>query len=175
MKKRNWEITETNRNVPPWKTRRECARSNYKQRNAKNSYKSKMADASSDILFDSVRFVLSNWAVLQLAVEHGFGGKDTAEKAEWMLNVINQVLRENGQYSYFQASQSIISRVLCLSTALPVEPYFSIITIILDTIMIRVSVYTLLMIVMTVITFKLAFLSFYFTNTCMSIIQIKAL
>ena len=89
------------------KTWRECARSNYKQRNAKNSHKSKMADASSDILFDSVRFVLSNWAVLQLAVEHGFGGKDTAEKAEWMLNVINQVLRENGQYSYFQASQSI--------------------------------------------------------------------
>lgn len=108
--KKNWEITETNRNghrnVPPRK-RRECARSDYKQRNAKNSYKSKMADASSDILLDSVRFVLSNWAVLQLAVEHGFGGKDTAEKAEWMLNVINQVLRENGQYSYFQASQSI--------------------------------------------------------------------
>lgn len=57
-----------------------------------------MADASSDILFDSVRFVLSNWAVLQLAVEHGFGGIDTGEKAEWMVNVINQVLRENGWY-----------------------------------------------------------------------------
>ncbi|XP_020626707.1 pre-rRNA-processing protein TSR2 homolog [Orbicella faveolata] len=56
---------------------------------------SKMADASSDILFDSVRFVLSNWTVIQLAVEHGFGGRDTAEKAEWMVNVINQVLREN--------------------------------------------------------------------------------
>lgn len=55
-----------------------------------------MADPNSDILFDSVRFVLSNWTVLQLAVEHGFGGKDTGEKAEWMVNVINQVLRENG-------------------------------------------------------------------------------
>lgn len=55
-----------------------------------------MADANSNILFDSVRFVLSNWTVLQLAVEHGFGGKDTGEKAEWMVNVINQVLRENG-------------------------------------------------------------------------------
>ena len=60
-----------------------------------------MADATSDILFDSVRFVLSNWTVVQLAVEHGFGGKDTAEKAEWMVNVIYQVLRENGQYSHF--------------------------------------------------------------------------
>lgn len=75
--------------------RRERARSNYKQRSDKNYFKSKMADASSDILFDSIRFVLSNWTVLQLAVEHGFGGKDTSEKAEWMVNVINQVLREN--------------------------------------------------------------------------------
>ena len=70
-----------------------------------------MADASSDILFDSVRFVLSNWTVLQLAIEHGFGGRDTAEKAEWMVNVINQVLRDNGQYSYFQSSQTL--HVLC--------------------------------------------------------------
>ena len=59
-----------------------------------------MADPSSDILFDSVRFILSNWTVLQLAVEHGFGGKDTVEKTEWMVDVINQVLKENGQYSY---------------------------------------------------------------------------
>lgn len=56
-----------------------------------------MADASSDILLDSVRFILSNWTVLQLAVEHGFGGRDTGEKAEWMVNVITQVLRENGE------------------------------------------------------------------------------
>lgn len=83
---------------------------------------SKMADASSDILFDSVRFVLSNWTVIQLAVEHGFGGRDTAEKAEWMVNVINQVLRENGQYSYFW-SFSNRSRVLYLFTTVPVEPW----------------------------------------------------
>ena len=66
--------------------------------------KSKMADASSDILLDSVRFILSNWTVVQLAVEHGFGGRDTAEKAEWMVNVINQVLRENGKgfHNFFE-------------------------------------------------------------------------
>ena len=56
-----------------------------------------MADANSDVLLDSVRFVLSNWTVLQLAVENGFGGTDTAEKAEWMIDVINQVLRENSK------------------------------------------------------------------------------
>jgi len=54
-----------------------------------------MAEANSDILFDSVRFVLSNWAVLQLAVEHGFGGADSREKADWLVNVVNQVLRDN--------------------------------------------------------------------------------
>ena len=78
---------------------------------SKANYKSKMADGSSDILFDSVRFILSNWTVLQLAVEHGFGGKDTDEKTEWMVNVINQVLKENGQYSYILGN-SKCSRVL---------------------------------------------------------------
>ena len=58
---------------------------------------SNMADGSStNVLFDSVRFVLSNWAVLQLAVEHSFGGIDSREKAEWMVDVVDQVLRENG-------------------------------------------------------------------------------
>ena len=56
-----------------------------------------MADGSStNVLIDSVRFVLSNWAVLQLAVEHSFGGIDSREKAEWMVDVVDQVLRENG-------------------------------------------------------------------------------
>lgn len=62
----------------------------------KHITKSKMADENSSILFDSVQFVLSNWSVLQLAVENGFGGVDTTEKAKWMVDVINQVLRDNG-------------------------------------------------------------------------------
>ena len=60
--------------------------------------KYKMADANSDILFDSVHFLLNNWPVLQLAVQHGFGGKDSQEKAEWLVSVIDQVLRENGEH-----------------------------------------------------------------------------
>lgn len=57
-----------------------------------------MADRNSDILFDSVRFVLSNWPVLKLAVEHGFGGSDSGEKAEWLVSIVDQVLRENGKH-----------------------------------------------------------------------------
>ena len=122
---------------------------------SKANYKSKMADASSDILFDSVRFILSNWTVLQLAVEHGFGGKDADEKAEWMVNVINQVLKENGQYSYILGN-SKCSRVLVPAgravkvTYLNTYPYVSIITIIFNKIIVRVVVYTLFMIVITV-------------------------
>ncbi|KAJ7372020.1 rRNA accumulation- protein [Desmophyllum pertusum] len=66
-----------------------------------------MADASSDILVDSIRFVLSNWSVLQLAVQHGFGGIDTGEKAEWMVNVINQVLRENDTIENYELEDYI--------------------------------------------------------------------
>ena len=60
--------------------------------------KYKMADANPDILFDSVHFLLNNWPVLQLAVQHGFGGKDSQEKADWLVSVIDQVLRENGEH-----------------------------------------------------------------------------
>ena len=75
--------------------------------------KSKMADTSLNILYDSVRFILSNWTVLQLAVEHGFGGIDSREKAEWMVNVVNQVLQENGQYFpvLWESSLILSSRV----------------------------------------------------------------
>lgn len=59
-----------------------------------------MADANSDILFDSVHFLLNNWPVLQLAVKHGFGGKDSQEKSEWLVSVIDQVLRENGEHKF---------------------------------------------------------------------------
>lgn len=57
-----------------------------------------MAEENSDILLGSVQFVLSNWSVLQLAVENSFGGADTTEKAKWMVDVVNQVLRDNSMY-----------------------------------------------------------------------------
>ena len=53
-----------------------------------------MADGG-DILLEAVRFVLSGWSVLQIAVQHGFGGPESAEKAEWMMDVVEQFLREN--------------------------------------------------------------------------------
>ena len=51
------------------------------------------------ILLDSVRSVLGSWTVLKLAVQHGFGGIDSEDKAEWLVEVTNQVLRDNGEHS----------------------------------------------------------------------------
>ncbi|XP_015778536.1 PREDICTED: pre-rRNA-processing protein TSR2 homolog [Acropora digitifera] len=69
--------------------------------------KYKMADANADILFDSVHFLLNNWPVLQLAVQHGFGGKDSQEKAEWLVSVIDQVLRENDTIENYELEDYI--------------------------------------------------------------------
>ena len=51
-----------------------------------------MADGGVGILPKAVEFVLDNWTVLQLAVEHGFGGIQSREKVVWLKDVIAQVL-----------------------------------------------------------------------------------
>ena len=75
-----------------------------------------MAGANPNILLDSVRFILSNWTALQLAVEHGFGGADGREKAEWLVSVVDQVLRENGQYHLLVCFENSASLNLNLLT-----------------------------------------------------------
>ncbi|XP_068702998.1 pre-rRNA-processing protein TSR2 homolog [Montipora foliosa] len=66
-----------------------------------------MAGANPNILYDSVRFILSNWTALQLAVEHGFGGADGREKAEWLVSVVDQVLRENDTIEVYELEDYI--------------------------------------------------------------------
>ncbi|CAH3046280.1 unnamed protein product [Pocillopora meandrina] len=66
-----------------------------------------MAEENSDILLGSVQFVLSNWSVLQVAVENGFGGADTTEKAKWMVDVVNQVLRDNNTIENYELEDYI--------------------------------------------------------------------
>nr|XP_042701753.1 pre-rRNA-processing protein TSR2 homolog [Chrysemys picta bellii] len=44
-----------------------------------------------------VRAVLGNWAALQIAVEHGFGGAHGREKAEWMVGAVEQYFHSNGE------------------------------------------------------------------------------
>lgn len=73
-----------------------------------------MAEENSDILLGSVQFVLSNWSVLQLAVENSFGGADTTEKAKWMVDVVNQVLRDNSMYRSLSFLETCSIKFLCV-------------------------------------------------------------
>lgn len=57
-----------------------------------------MAASSVSILSRAVQFALENWTVLQLAVQHGFGGIDSRDKVVWMNDVIVQVLTDNGEF-----------------------------------------------------------------------------
>lgn len=57
-----------------------------------------MAAGSVDILPKAVEFVLDNWTVLQLAVQHGFGGIDSRDKVFWFKDVIVQVLTDNRKF-----------------------------------------------------------------------------
>ncbi|KAL8164310.1 UNVERIFIED_CONTAM: hypothetical protein K2H54_048768 [Gekko kuhli] len=42
-----------------------------------------------------VRAVLGNWPVLQIAVENGFGGAYSQEKAEWLVGAVEQYFQSN--------------------------------------------------------------------------------
>ncbi|XP_048347030.1 pre-rRNA-processing protein TSR2 homolog [Sphaerodactylus townsendi] len=42
-----------------------------------------------------VKAVLANWPALQIAVENGFGGAYSQEKAEWMVGAVEQYFQSN--------------------------------------------------------------------------------
>ncbi|XP_069142514.1 pre-rRNA-processing protein TSR2 homolog [Argopecten irradians] len=55
-----------------------------------------MAASTENTLFqDAIQRVLDSWTVLQLAVNHGFGGAESREKAQWMVYAIDQWFKEN--------------------------------------------------------------------------------
>ncbi|XP_077388186.1 pre-rRNA-processing protein TSR2 homolog [Festucalex cinctus] len=54
------------------------------------------ASADSRVLFtDGVRAALHNWPVLQIAVDNGFGGMYGQEKADWLVDVVQQYFHDN--------------------------------------------------------------------------------
>ena len=50
-----------------------------------------------NVFCDAVRVVMREWSVLKLAVQQGFGGIDSKEKGNWMIDVVIQVLEENSK------------------------------------------------------------------------------
>ncbi|XP_017259305.1 pre-rRNA-processing protein TSR2 homolog [Kryptolebias marmoratus] len=51
--------------------------------------------ASRELFKDGVRAVLHTWPVLQIAVDNGFGGVYGQQKADWMVDVVQQYFQDN--------------------------------------------------------------------------------
>ncbi|XP_029361355.1 pre-rRNA-processing protein TSR2 homolog [Echeneis naucrates] len=51
--------------------------------------------ASRELLKEGVRAVLHTWPVLQIAVDNGFGGVYGQQKADWMVDVVQQYFFDN--------------------------------------------------------------------------------
>ncbi|CAB1440934.1 unnamed protein product [Pleuronectes platessa] len=53
------------------------------------------AAASRELFSEGVRAVLHTWPVLQIAVDNGFGGVYAQQKADWMVDVVQQYFHDN--------------------------------------------------------------------------------
>uniref|UniRef100_A0A3Q1BG56 Pre-rRNA-processing protein TSR2 homolog n=1 Tax=Amphiprion ocellaris TaxID=80972 RepID=A0A3Q1BG56_AMPOC len=51
--------------------------------------------ASRELFTEGVRAVLHTWPVLQIAVDNGFGGVYGQQKADWMVDVVQQYFHDN--------------------------------------------------------------------------------
>lgn len=51
--------------------------------------------ASRELFTEGVRAVLQTWPVLQIAVDNGFGGVYGQQKADWMVDVVQQYFHDN--------------------------------------------------------------------------------
>ncbi|CAM9907507.1 unnamed protein product [Lampetra fluviatilis] len=54
------------------------------------------------LFHSAVETVLKAWPVLQIAVENGFGGVYSQQKAEWMVGVVESFFYENGNLESFE-------------------------------------------------------------------------
>ncbi|XP_068588285.1 pre-rRNA-processing protein TSR2 homolog [Cebidichthys violaceus] len=50
---------------------------------------------SRELFADGVRAVLHSWPVLQISVDNGFGGVYGQQKADWMVDVVQQYFHDN--------------------------------------------------------------------------------
>ncbi|XP_074500985.1 pre-rRNA-processing protein TSR2 homolog [Sebastes fasciatus] len=54
-----------------------------------------VSTSSRDLFTEGVRAVLNTWPVLQIAVDNGFGGMYGQQKADWMVDVVQQYFHDN--------------------------------------------------------------------------------
>ncbi|XP_053328931.1 pre-rRNA-processing protein TSR2 homolog [Spea bombifrons] len=70
-----------------------------------------MAACSADsrgLFGEAVRAVLGSWPVLQIAVENGFGGVHSKEKAEWMVGAVDQYFYTNADLEQYEVEETLM-------------------------------------------------------------------
>ncbi|KAM8754516.1 pre-rRNA-processing protein TSR2 homolog [Acanthopagrus schlegelii] len=63
--------------------------------------------ASRELFTDGVRAVLHTWPVLQIAVDNGFGGLYGQQKADWMVDVVQQYFHDNADLQQYEVEDFI--------------------------------------------------------------------
>ncbi|CAJ1085688.1 pre-rRNA-processing protein TSR2 homolog [Xyrichtys novacula] len=63
--------------------------------------------ASRELLSEGVRAVLHGWPVLQIAVDNGFGGVYGEQKADWMVDVVQQYFHDNADLQQYEVEDFI--------------------------------------------------------------------
>ncbi|XP_064632473.1 pre-rRNA-processing protein TSR2 homolog [Lineus longissimus] len=63
--------------------------------------------AQNSLFYQAIEAVLGGWTALQLAVQHGFGGLHSEEKARWMVAVIEQWFLENNGIETYELEDFI--------------------------------------------------------------------
>ncbi|XP_051758499.1 pre-rRNA-processing protein TSR2 homolog [Ctenopharyngodon idella] len=56
-----------------------------------------LASSTRELFSEAVRAVLETWPVLQIAVDNGFGGAYSQQKAEWMVDALQQYFIDNDE------------------------------------------------------------------------------
>ncbi|KAK7884597.1 hypothetical protein WMY93_027720 [Mugilogobius chulae] len=65
------------------------------------------SSASRELFTAGVRAVLHDWPVLQIAVDNGFGGVYGQQKADWMVDVVQQYFHDNADLQQFEVEDYI--------------------------------------------------------------------
>uniref|UniRef100_A0A8C5QYL6 Pre-rRNA-processing protein TSR2 homolog n=1 Tax=Leptobrachium leishanense TaxID=445787 RepID=A0A8C5QYL6_9ANUR len=64
--------------------------------------------ASRGLFGEVVQAVLGSWPVLQIAVENGFGGAHSQEKAEWMVGAVDQYFQSNSDLELYEVEDTLL-------------------------------------------------------------------
>ncbi|KAM9855360.1 pre-rRNA-processing protein TSR2 homolog [Aulostomus maculatus] len=63
--------------------------------------------ASRELFKEGVRAVLHTWPVLQIAVDNGFGGVYGQQKADWLVDVVQQYFHDNADLQQYEVEDFI--------------------------------------------------------------------